>query len=140
MAVGLSWISLDSLVRIETYQWVMGEIARKFFPPVSLALRGEKGGTAVEAMRKSRLFMGLAYSCFRFSATIVTSHATFGLRRRSVGEGTAIVSKGGNTTIRKTRAKSSSRSAPARLKPIDGGGLRQRCDIAAFMAATLCET
>src|ERR1700733_438557 len=69
MAVGLSWISLDSLVRIETYQWVMGEIARKFFPPVSLALRGEKGETAVEAMRKSRLFMGLAYSCFRFSAT-----------------------------------------------------------------------
>jgi hypothetical protein len=32
MKVGLSWISLDSLVRIETYQWVMRDKSRKIFP------------------------------------------------------------------------------------------------------------
>jgi hypothetical protein len=31
IGVGLSWISLDSLVRIETYQWVMRHKARKLF-------------------------------------------------------------------------------------------------------------
>jgi hypothetical protein len=31
MSVGFPWISLDSLVRIETYQWVTRHKARKFF-------------------------------------------------------------------------------------------------------------
>jgi hypothetical protein len=32
MRVGFPWISLDSLVRIETYQWVTRKKRRKFFP------------------------------------------------------------------------------------------------------------
>jgi hypothetical protein len=32
MKVGFPWISLDSLVRIETYQWVMRDKSRKIFP------------------------------------------------------------------------------------------------------------
>jgi hypothetical protein len=41
MGVGLSWISLDSLVRIEAFQWVMQREAGKLFSqPFSLALRG----------------------------------------------------------------------------------------------------
>jgi hypothetical protein len=31
MGVVFAWISLDSLVRIETYQWVMRDKARKSF-------------------------------------------------------------------------------------------------------------
>src|SRR3984957_18039397 len=31
-AIGLSWISLDSLVRIETFQWVTRDFREKFFP------------------------------------------------------------------------------------------------------------
>jgi hypothetical protein len=33
MRVGFPWISLDSLVRIETYQWVARKKARSVFPP-----------------------------------------------------------------------------------------------------------
>jgi Multicopper oxidase len=32
MRVGFSWISLDSLVRIQTYQWVTKDFPRKIFP------------------------------------------------------------------------------------------------------------
>jgi hypothetical protein len=39
MEVGFVWISLDSLVRIETYQWVAREKPQKFFSVAfSLAL------------------------------------------------------------------------------------------------------
>jgi hypothetical protein len=31
--VGIPWISLDSLVRIETFQWVTRESRGKFLPP-----------------------------------------------------------------------------------------------------------
>jgi hypothetical protein len=45
MWVGLSWISLDSLVRIETFQWVTWHKARKFFPR-ALCPMGRRAGTA----------------------------------------------------------------------------------------------
>jgi hypothetical protein len=32
LGVVKAWISLDSLVRIETYQWVTGDFQRKIFP------------------------------------------------------------------------------------------------------------
>jgi hypothetical protein len=45
MRVGFPWISLDSLVRIETYQWVTRDFRRKKnLAPFSLALRGAGTG------------------------------------------------------------------------------------------------
>jgi hypothetical protein len=44
MSLGLSWISLDSLVRIETFQWVTRLEAGKLFLACSSALRGAGTG------------------------------------------------------------------------------------------------
>src|ERR1700722_1987876 len=56
MRVGLSWISLDSLVRIETFQWVTGlEAGIIFRCAFSLALAAPQRESAVEAMRKRRI-------------------------------------------------------------------------------------
>src|ERR1700733_11826779 len=69
MTVGFVWISLDSLVRIETYQWVTRDFRWKFFysrfSPAFIArsrelliLEGEGAG----------LFIGEVYLDFWFSA------------------------------------------------------------------------
>jgi hypothetical protein len=53
-AIGLSWISLDSLVRIETYQWVTADFRENNFSRgPSPALAGKR---RAEAMRKRRIF------------------------------------------------------------------------------------
>ena len=39
LGVGKAWISLDSLVQIETYQWVTGDFLRKYFRAPFLAVR-----------------------------------------------------------------------------------------------------
>jgi hypothetical protein len=40
MRVGFPWISLDSLVRIETYQWVTRDFQQKFFPRAFVVAKG----------------------------------------------------------------------------------------------------
>jgi hypothetical protein len=56
MRVGLSWISLDSLVRIETFQLVTRLEAGKIFSRAfSFALQVQGQERAVEAMRKGRI-------------------------------------------------------------------------------------
>jgi hypothetical protein len=57
MSVGLSWISLDSLVRIKTYQWVTRHQAsksfsRRFFRGIE-AREGEHAVLGVEAQKYS---------------------------------------------------------------------------------------
>jgi hypothetical protein len=45
LSVGFPWISLDSLVRIETYQWVTLDFRGcEFFSRLSLALTGRRTG------------------------------------------------------------------------------------------------
>jgi hypothetical protein len=59
MRVGFSWISLDSLVRIETFQWVTQLLAARFFlAPLSVAWDPPERETAVLACRSAGLFMG----------------------------------------------------------------------------------
>jgi hypothetical protein len=41
--IGIPWISLDSLVRIATYQWVARDFPRKFFREPGLGARSWKG-------------------------------------------------------------------------------------------------
>ena len=52
--VGFPWIPLDSLVRIETYQWVTWDSRAKVFHAAFApwALEAPEGKAAVEAMRK----------------------------------------------------------------------------------------
>ena len=60
LGLGFAWISLDSLVRIETFQWVKRHKAQNFcsraFSPAYVAGRV----LAVEAMWKSTIVMGKA--------------------------------------------------------------------------------
>jgi len=59
MRVGFPWISLDSLVRIETYQWVTRKIREKIFPlafPPGMSSTGSE--SAVWAYRRGGLVMG----------------------------------------------------------------------------------
>jgi hypothetical protein len=59
MSIGLSWISLDSLVRIETFQWVTRPEAGKLFSRAFCWRCEAPGGErAVEAMRKRRIVHG----------------------------------------------------------------------------------
>ena len=59
------WISLDSLVRIETYQWVTRLEAALIFPCASsAALSGPGLEPAVLACGSPVLFMGQAYLDF----------------------------------------------------------------------------
>jgi hypothetical protein len=95
MAVGLSWISLDSLVRIETYQYVTREIARKFFSSGFIGIEGEKRGDGGRRHAEEQIIHGASLPRFPiFRNGLFRRTLPFGLRRRSVGEGTAIVSKG----------------------------------------------
>ena len=68
MGVGIPWISLDSLVRIETYQWVARDFPRKFFLEPCLGARGRNGLLRSRPFGRARLFMGQAYFNFGFSA------------------------------------------------------------------------
>jgi hypothetical protein len=53
MRVGFSWVSLDSLVRIETYQWVTRlEAGKTFFFP---GVRSAGTGASVPRMRRRRI-------------------------------------------------------------------------------------
>jgi hypothetical protein len=55
MSLGLSWISLDSLVRIEIFQWVTRLEAGKFFSRAfSLTLRGAGTERVVEAIAEGQ--------------------------------------------------------------------------------------
>ena len=59
MSVGLSWISLDSLVRIETFQWVARlEAGTLFSRAFSVALEAPEREPAVLACGSAGLFMG----------------------------------------------------------------------------------
>jgi hypothetical protein len=66
MRVGFPWISLDSLVRIETYQWVAWDFPRKFFRKPYLGARG--GLLRSRPFGRAELLMGQAYFNFRLSA------------------------------------------------------------------------
>ena len=65
MRVGFPWISLDCLVRIETYQWVTrflaGRIFRALFPGVE---RHRNGEPAAEGMRKRGIVHGASLTWF----------------------------------------------------------------------------
>jgi hypothetical protein len=80
MSVGLSWNSLDSLVRIETFQWVTRLEAGKIFSRAfSLALRG--AGTGAQWSRpcgSAGLFMGKLNSFSDFLQQIVVRAVAFG--------------------------------------------------------------
>jgi hypothetical protein len=59
--VGKAWISLDSLVRIVTYQWVTRDFRLKFFRrPFSLMSAALNRNRLVLARRRAELFMGQA--------------------------------------------------------------------------------
>ena len=60
MSVGLSWISLDSLVRIYTFQWLTRLLAERIFPsPCPAAPRRRNG-----SLRKGRIVHGASLTCF----------------------------------------------------------------------------
>jgi hypothetical protein len=55
-AIGFPWISLDSLVRIETYQWVTRILAEEISPRAfPLPFETRQREPIVEAMRKRRI-------------------------------------------------------------------------------------
>jgi hypothetical protein len=57
--VGFPWISLDSLVRIDTFQWVTRlEAGKLFSQPFSWRSKRPVRGHVVEAMRKRRFVHG----------------------------------------------------------------------------------
>jgi hypothetical protein len=59
------WIVLDSLVRIETYQWVTRHEARKIFSRRSIvALEASEREPADEAVRKGRIAHGASLPIF----------------------------------------------------------------------------
>jgi hypothetical protein len=60
MRVELSWISLDSLVRIQTFQWVVWLEAGKIFSRAfSLAFEAAGTGASILACGRARLFKGM---------------------------------------------------------------------------------
>jgi hypothetical protein len=72
MRVGFPWISLDSLVRIETYQWVTRDNRAKVFLDafVPAGVRGARtGAPALRPCGRTGLLMGRVYCSFCFSAT-----------------------------------------------------------------------
>jgi hypothetical protein len=70
MRVGFPWTSLDSLVRIEIYQWVTRHKASKSFSRHFCPWRSRRrnGSPTILACGAAGLFIGQAYSIFRFSA------------------------------------------------------------------------
>ena len=74
----ISWISLDSLVQIETYQWVTrflaGRIFRALFPGVE---RRRNGEPAVEAMWNRRIVHGASLTWFLIFCKRLSSEPSF---------------------------------------------------------------
>jgi hypothetical protein len=65
IGVGFVWISLDSLVRIETYQWVTQDKPQKFFSlAFSAAAAAPQGARAVLARGSAGSLMRQAYLIF----------------------------------------------------------------------------
>ena len=65
MAVGFSWISLYSLIRIDIFQWVRRlEAGKSFSRTFALALEAPQREPAVEAMRKRRIVHGATLTGF----------------------------------------------------------------------------
>jgi hypothetical protein len=74
MRVGFPWISLDSLVRIEAFQWVTRVEARKLFNSRLLpGVRSAGTGAWVEAMRKRRIVHGASLPWFLIFCKILPS-------------------------------------------------------------------
>ena len=57
------WVSLDSLVRIETFQWVTRTPPRKKILALSPA-RGARNGSVLGPMREAGLVMGMSLAWF----------------------------------------------------------------------------
>ena len=57
-------ISLDSLVRIETFQWVTLEFPERIFPAPFPGVEARGDGRAVEAMREPGVFMAASLPWF----------------------------------------------------------------------------
>jgi hypothetical protein len=68
LGVGKAWISLDSLVRMETYQWVARDFRRKFFRHPGSPEKPERA--AVEAIRRGGVVHGASLTRF----LIVSNH------------------------------------------------------------------
>jgi hypothetical protein len=64
------WISLDSLVRIETYQWVTRDFPRNIFLEPRLGARGRNRRLRSRPFGRAGLFMRQAYFTFWLSAII----------------------------------------------------------------------
>jgi transposase-like protein len=65
MRVGLAWISLDSLVRIVTYQWVIRDKrAKNVLVASCMGLRSAETEITVEAIRKRRIVHGASLALF----------------------------------------------------------------------------
>jgi hypothetical protein len=65
MSLGFPWISLDSLVRIETYQWVTRLLAGRIFLAPFSGEEAPERESAVEAMWKRRIVHGASLPRFR---------------------------------------------------------------------------
>ena len=65
MSVGFPWISLDSLVRIETFQWVTRILARRIFPRAfSAGTEAPEREPHGRGMRKRRIVHGPSLTQF----------------------------------------------------------------------------
>jgi hypothetical protein len=61
LGIGKAWISLDSLVRIETYQWVTRLFPEIFFPPASGGAKRRRNGLpTIWQRRTDKLLIGQA--------------------------------------------------------------------------------
>ncbi len=94
--IGFPWISLDSLVRIVTYQWVTRDFPRrKFLVPFPSASRRCDGGSRFRDAEGRGRSWAKAYRSFRFSASncrLLCRHLSVGLfrlRRRPLRPGRA---------------------------------------------------
>ena len=63
--VGFPWISLDSLVRNETYQWVTRETRRKIFA-VAFSLQASRAGMAAQGLACGRAGSRIRASLIQF--------------------------------------------------------------------------
>jgi hypothetical protein len=72
LGIGFVWISLDSLVRIETFQWDARDKSRKvFYAPFAVLLASSRReGAALNTRKRARLVMRRAYRPFGLSAII----------------------------------------------------------------------
>jgi hypothetical protein len=114
MAIGFSWISLDFLVRIETYQWVIRhKRAKVFHRGSSVAVKvveTEAGGR--DHMEAQNCSWAILPRLPIFRNGLSSRHGLLP-SKRSVAKGIAIASQDAGEV-----------SSTAHLRRIDGGGLR----------------